>query len=228
MIKAIFSDFYGTLVQEIGPIPREVIQRLSRSSDGTSPELLLDSWIQAFQRRIDLAYGDAFRLQYDLALESFQEVIDRFHSSEHAKALCDRMVDHWCDPPLYADAKSFLDSFRLPLYFVTNSDNLFIEHAVRNLSLKPNGVITSERARSAKPRKEIFLYALEQAGLQAGEVIHIGDSIRGDVECPASLGIHAVWLNRNHLPVPDGVRAVSDLEEAQRLIRRLCESTVSS
>lgn len=50
-----------------------------------------------------------------------------------------------------------------------------IMQAIEFHNLKPTRVFTSEDARSYKPRKEIFELALKETGLNANEVIHIGD-----------------------------------------------------
>lgn len=54
--------------------------------------------------------------------------------------------------------------------------------AVRYHGFTPQGVFTSEAARSYKPRKELFELALRETGLRAAEAVYIGDSIHSDVE----------------------------------------------
>lgn len=119
---------------------------------------------------------------------------------------------------MYEDAEQFLKTISDPVYFVTNSDDLFMREAVRNLQLTPAGIITSEEARFAKPHEELYRYALEKSGLTPKDVVHIGDSLKGDVMCPMSLGIQAIWLNRRRQPVPKGVTAAADLRQAAELL----------
>ena len=40
------------------------------------------------------------------------------------------MVEHWCAPPLYEDARAFLEAAPAPVYLVTNSDDHFVEEDV--------------------------------------------------------------------------------------------------
>lgn len=80
--------------------------------------------------------------------------------------------------------KTVRSQWKFPVYFVTNSDDIYVSESLKNHDLHPAGVITSERAKYSKPRKEIFLYALEQTGFSSEEVIHIGDSLEGDIRCP--------------------------------------------
>ncbi|GGF91397.1 hypothetical protein GCM10010912_40510 [Paenibacillus albidus] len=218
MKKAIFLDFYGTVVHENGPQSYKVIERVFNSGNANTPEEVVQHWSRSFQKRLEGAQGKNHRLQYDLALESFEEVLDHFNSKENAKELCDMMVDHWCNPPIYDDAVKFIRHSNFPIYFVTNSDDSFINQAIHNHGLQANGIITSEQAKYSKPMKEIFLYALEKAGLKAEEVIHIGDSLRSDIECAKAAGIEAIWLNRYNKPVPKGITAASNFEGIPKYI----------
>lgn len=99
-----------------------------------------------------------------------------------------------------------------------NSDDQYIDASLKKHNLHPQGVITSEQAKYSKPRKEIFLYALGKTGLKPEEVIHIGDSLEGDVRCPGQAGISAIWLNREKSPVPAGVKNADTLDEAERML----------
>ena len=43
--------------------------------------------------------------------------------------------------------------------------------------------------------------------------MHIGDSLSSDVEGAGAADINAIWLNRSHKAVPDGVTAIGNLLE---------------
>jgi FMN hydrolase / 5-amino-6-(5-phospho-D-ribitylamino)uracil phosphatase len=79
------------------------------------------------------------------------------------------------------------------------------------------GHITAISAGAAKPDVRIFNRLLEEARVQAAQVVHIGDDPHLDVVGAAQAGLQAVWLNRNgkswpgHLPPPS--RTISTLEE---------------
>lgn len=85
-------------------------------------------------------------------------------------------------------------------------------------------MITSEQAKYSKPRKEIFLYALERTGLKAEEVIHVGDSLQSDVACPREAGIKSIWLNREAIPVPDGVVCAEGLADVLKILDEVQQS----
>lgn len=221
MIKTVFLDLCGTAVYENGPISCEVVKRVLQSGSAQSPEEVVSCWWKVFQRRVEQASGAAYRTQYEVALDSFQEVLDRFRCREDARALRDRMVEHWCHPPIYQDTKWFLEQAAVPVYFVTNSDDRFVEETIRSHGLKAAGCITSQQARYPKPREEIYRLALERAGAEPGEVLHVGDSLAGDVYGPRALGIRTIWMDREGSPVPDGVEAVRDFRELMERLPQL-------
>lgn len=218
MVKAVFCDFYGTLVHENGPKSYEVINRVFESGNAERAEDIVRYWHRSFHRLVDEFSGDAYRPQYELALKSFEETVERFDADEDPAELCDLMVEHWCAPPLYDDAKPFLESVDVPVYLVTNSDDKYVKAAMAAHGIACAGVFTSEQARYAKPDPRIFRYALDQTGLKTYEVVHIGDSVDGDYRCPASLGIEPIWLNRDGLPAKNAARFAKDLAEARKIV----------
>ena len=74
MIKAVFIDFYGTVVHEDG----EVIQKISQEifNTGIAKNMLeIDSyWWKTFQAACITAYGDSFKTQ-QLEYPSLHETI---------------------------------------------------------------------------------------------------------------------------------------------------------
>ena len=79
------------------------------------------------------------------------------------------------------------------------------------------GHITAISAGSAKPDARIFNRLLDEARVEAAQVLHIGDDPQLDVVGAAQAGMQAAWLNRNakawpaHLPPPS--RTISTLDD---------------
>ena len=79
------------------------------------------------------------------------------------------------------------------------------------------GHITAISAGAAKPDARIFQRLLDEAGVAAAQVLHIGDDPQLDVVGATQAGMQAAWLNRNantwpaHLPSP--TRIIKTLEE---------------
>ena len=60
-------------------------------------------------------------------------------------------------------------------------------------------VVTSEEVRADKPNPDIFLAALERAGVGASEAVHIGDQYDLDVVGARAVGITPVLIDRYNL-----------------------------
>lgn len=123
------------------------------------------------------------------------------------------MFAYWMKPEIFEESKEFFEKSPVPIYIVSNIDRADILAAIEYHGLKPEGVFTSEDAKSYKPRKELFELALESSGLNADEVVHIGDSLSSDIQGASSVGINAIWINRGGREVPNGVNTVGNLLE---------------
>jgi len=218
MIKAIFIDFYGTVVFEDGEViervVREIIRTQKDNTGSTEDKSSIDGyWWKEFQTAFTNAHGENFETQRKLEYQSLAKTIEHFGSDADADALSNEMFAYWRKPPIFPESKEFFEKCPVPIYVVSNIDRADIMAAIEYHGLKPAGVFTSEDARSYKPRKELFELALKSTGLKADEVIHIGDSLSSDVKGAAGGGIKAVWVNRSGRPVPDKVVAVENLLE---------------
>ena len=136
------------------------------------------------------------------------KTIQYFNSSADAKALSNLMFEHWVKPPIFEESKQFFEISPVPIYIVSNIDRDDIFQA-----LEPNGVFTSEDAKSYKPRKELFEFALNSTGLSAEQIVHIGDSLSSDVKGASLVGINTIWINRSNREIPKGVIAAKNLLE---------------
>lgn len=221
MLKAVFMDFYGTAAQENSPISLQVIKDIYKNSTAESPEQVVGYWWKNYRKRLEQANGENFKTQREVALEIFYCLAEEFQCKKNPRQLLERMEEHWCTSPVYEDVVPFLQEVSLPVYFVTNSDDRYVLAEIEKYQLKPAGIITSEQAGYSKPRKEIFLYALEKTENKPEEVVHIGDSLESDVKCPAQAGIRSIWLNREGKPVPKGVNSAGNLCEALKCVRNM-------
>lgn len=215
MIKAIFSDFYGTLVHEDGEIIRRITKEIAKTGNTDNASEIGRFWWKEFQLSLDKAFGGSFQTQRELEYQSLRKVIEHFESTANAKILSELMFDFWEKPAVFEDSKPFFEQCRLPVYIVSNIDRNDVCRAVEYHGFAPAGIFTSEDARAYKPRSEIFLLALKSAGFDPNEVIHVGDSLSSDVAGAQAVGIQAVWLNRNSKEAPRGVLSVQSLMELE-------------
>jgi putative hydrolase of the HAD superfamily len=83
-------------------------------------------------------------------------------------------------------------------------------------------VIEGEFGRG-KPESEVFRHALESVGVTPDQAWHIGDNLYADVGGAQSVGVHAAWIHRARLKMPeDNVPAVPD-----RTVAHLDEITLA-
>ena len=218
MIKALFVDFYGTVVHEDGAVIKVITQMIKDTGDGSDTSDIDSFWWNDFQTMFFNSFGDVFETQRELERKSLDHTIERFSSSADAIKLSDMMFEHWMKPPIFEESKEFFSKSSIPVYIVSNIDTSDIMCAIEYHGLNPAGVFTSEDARSYKPRRELFELALSKTGLMPDEVIHIGDSINSDVKGASALGIGTLWLNRFGKAVPEGVTDIKDLLESLAVI----------
>jgi putative hydrolase of the HAD superfamily len=119
----------------------------------------------------------------------------------------------------FADAVPALERWRAAgkrLVVVSNWD-ISLHDVLQETGLTPllDDVLSSAEVGHSKPDPAIFVAALERAGLPAGEVVHIGDSVEEDVAGARAAGIEAVLLRRGEADphAPDGVRVIASLRE---------------
>lgn len=213
MIKAVFVDFYGTLVHEDGEVIKKITQIIFDTCVVHNYFDIGRFWWSEFQTSFMNAFGDNFLTQRELEYRSLKKTIQYFNSDADAKELCELMFRHWTAPPAFPEAKEFFERCPVPIYIVSNIDTSDINKAVEFHGYRPEGIFTSEDARSYKPRRKLFEYALNKTGMKQQDVIHIGDSLTSDIKGADSVGIRSVWINRSGRTVPDGVTFVRSLTE---------------
>lgn len=214
MIKAVFLDFYGTVVYEDGEVIKKITKIIMETGSVDAENRIDAFWWNEFQAMFMNAYGEAFETQRALKYKSLEKTLREFKSNANPTELSEMMFAHWIKPPIFEESKEFFETCPVPIYIVSNIDTADMVSALEYHKLKPSGVFTSEDARAYKPRKELFQLALWKTGLKSNEVVHIGDSLSSDVEGAGALGINTIWVNRSLKEVPAGVTAIENLLEA--------------
>lgn len=214
MVEAIFLDFYGTVVFEDGEIVAKISHTLYETGNAENVDEIGNYWWNRFKTLFENAYGENFRTQRDLEIQSLQDTIEHFASTADAIKLSDEMFEYWMAPPIFEESKEFFEKCPVPIYIVSNIDRDDILKAIEYHGLQTAGVFTSEDAKSYKPRRELFELALTSTGLKPEQVVHIGDSLSSDVKGAGALGINTMWVNRSGKAVSEGVTSISSLLEA--------------
>lgn len=208
MIKALFFDFYGTIVHEDGVVIDEITTIISNTGNGANKLTIDNYWWKIFQELYMNSFGNNFKTQKELEIESLEMTLEKFESNASANELSHKMFEYWRKPPIFEDAAIFLKSCDIPYYIVSNIDTDDVVTAIHYHGLTPIKIFTSEDAKSYKPRTELFEMALKETNLNPQEVVHIGDSLNSDIRGASNLGINTIWMNRNKKEIPNGVVAV--------------------
>ena len=80
----------------------------------------------------------------------------------------------------------------------------------------------AENVARPKPAEDMFLAALEYAGVEAHESCHIGDHPEQDIEAAKQLGFKTVWVNIINQDWPNTVsKADADITHLDQLIRNI-------
>jgi putative hydrolase of the HAD superfamily len=79
-------------------------------------------------------------------------------------------------------------------------------------------VTIASLAKAAKPAPKIFEIALEKHAIDPDEAIHVGDSVRDDVEGATKAGMTGVLLDRTGRSQASGRHAIRTLEELLPLV----------
>ena len=115
-------------------------------------------------------------------------------SLDEADALA-KSVPNWRPWPDTVSALSRL-STRYRLAIISNIDDDLFHATRRHLPVEFDQVTTAQQAQCYKPGLPIFQLALQKAGVGAGRILHVGQSIYHDVLPAKSLGLATVWVNR--------------------------------
>ena len=199
MIKAVFLDFYGTLVHEDDDLISIICKQIHAESElqnEISAGQIGRYWWHTLSSLFNQSYGENFKTQRELEIISIQRTLSHFASKADASALAQILFEYWRKPSIYVDSLKFLHAVKMPLYILSNIDRSDILPAAAHHNFYVDHVITSEDVRSYKPRPEMFVAALKEAALKPDEVLHVGDSVSSDVVGACRMGIPVAWINR--------------------------------
>jgi putative hydrolase of the HAD superfamily len=127
---------------------------------------------------------------------------------------------------LYADTRPCLEALAsggLRLGIISNWDKLNLPQTCQQLSIAQyfTVILSSAQANADKPDPAIFRQALEAAGAQPDQSLHVGDSIEADVRGAANCGIKGILLARRGEQATTSCPVIRSLADLPALIRKL-------
>ena len=107
MVKAVFIDFYGTVVYEDGAVIKVVNQEIFDTGIAENTLEIGTYWWKEFQSAFMNAYGETFQTQRALEHQSLVNTIKNYGSTADAEKLSNMMFDYWRKPPIFNESKEF-------------------------------------------------------------------------------------------------------------------------
>ena len=230
MIKAVFLDFYGTLVR-FTPSVEYIQQRVSKEH---GLKINLASIVNAYPV-VDKYMADenarklissrshleqiAFFTEYEQRLLA---ATGHHVSNDLAATIWHQVNKTHKSLSLYDDAIPTLKSLKkanMVVGIITNM-NANIGPVLERLGIADwiNFSTTSSEVGLGKPHKPIFENALKKASVNPNEALHIGDQYEGDFLGAKSAGLYALYLNRTLKVPPKDGKSISKLTEVTAFI----------
>lgn len=213
MIKAVFMDYTGTIIQEGGKEIKETIMRISQNSTLHNPEALLKEWWEVIKKYEDESYGASYLTEDEIAKKALNHFVERFQLNENLEELHRLIQGFWVNAPIFPDVREFFDRCPIPVYVISNNGIQYVSQAMKINGLSPAGIVCADMVRAYKPHKELFEKALEVSGCHADEAIHVGDSYQSDVLGALAVGIRPILIKRKGDNEYPGVTVVTKLSE---------------
>ena len=209
MIRAAFFDAAGTLFEPREPIGRTYARLACEFGVEASEAAVAAGFRQAFGGAPGLAFGPGLataelrRLEREWWRMRVAETFAALGSFGDFDAYFDALFDYFADPAHWiADNEAARMLLRLKesgikLGVISNFDyRLYRILDGLDLTRHFDTITISSEAGYAKPRREVFEFALSRAGLNAGDAMHIGDSEHLDFTASAAAGMAAILIDR--------------------------------
>jgi len=215
LIKAVFFDWFNTLA--LYSPPREELQSQALREFGIdiSPEkmrpalLIADRYLfeeyatSPISKRSPEEQAKIYaRYQQTVLTEAG---VDVSYSSDTLAKIMKKARE------LYKDIRFVLFDDALPTVKKLKEQNLTLglltnmasdmKPVCSELGLEPyiDFIVTSAEAGADKPQPQIFLTALERAGVEASEAVHVGDQYKLDAVGAMGVGIKPILIDRYNL-----------------------------
>jgi len=222
--QGILLDFYGTVVEEDDPVISSICRAVFEKATTGHPSgagAVGKYWSAVFADACTAAAGPTFVSQRILEHRSLLDTASHFGADLDLDSLDKQIFAYWQRPPLLPDAVEFLATVNRPVCIVSNIDRQDLEAAIAHHDIRVDLSVTSEDVRAYKPRPEPFQLALDLLGLNHDDVLHVGDSLSGDVAGANALGIPVAWVNRNGRRRPPTSRLAHEVPDLAALARQL-------
>ncbi|WP_455378211.1 HAD-IA family hydrolase [Petrachloros mirabilis] len=236
-IRVIFFDAADTLFHVNGSVAEIYLQYAVQFGFQQTPDSLT-SIKQAFSRAFKDAPPPVFAATESGQIKQSERLwwFDVVHNVFYRVGMFERFDEFFEqvfavfeDPgswKLFPETLPTLNRLReqgLELGIISNFDSRLFP-VMRGLGIADafDTVTISSLAHAAKPSPKIFQIALEKHAVDPDEALHVGDSLRDDVEGATKAGLRAVLLDRalrGFQLLPHGVTQITSLSELPALLQ---------
>lgn len=206
MIRAVYFDLDDTLCGYWAASRQGLTQAMVEN--GIDPEVGLTTWRNVFKTfskevKTDKWYAHYLESGEPTRTEHLRRTLRdlKMESEELAQTLSHRYAELRNEKlTLFPDALPLLDLLRhrFPLGLITNGPADIQRQEVRQLGIEAyfGQILIEGEFKAGKPSIEIFRAAEIHSGLQAKEMLFVGNAYEHDVQGAKNAGWQALWLNR--------------------------------
>lgn len=235
-IQVVFFDAADTLFHVQGTVEEIYLEHAVRFGFSQTRDSL-EAIKQAFRRAFREAPPPVFAATDSARIKQSERLwwFDIVHSVFYRVGMFERFDDFFdeifqvfADPaswrlfPETAATLARLKTMGLELGIISNFDSRLFA-VMRGLGIAEafDTVTISSLAQAAKPAPQIFRLAVEKHAVDPDEALHVGDSLRDDVEGATKAGLHAALLDRHGKHRGTATHIISSLDEIPALLDRL-------
>ncbi len=193
MVKAIFFDFWGTLVEN-GVFPSPVRQAKN----------LLQLYKLPFPEYIVRFEKSFMTKDFEDLYKAFENVCKEFKITP-TKSMLDGLVGMWNKNKLlakpFAETLEVLENLKkdYKIVLISNTDSFSVQSVMEKYEMKNcfDLILLSCEKGMLKSNPEMFDFAINELKLKKEDVIMVGDSIESDIAGARNAGIKPVLIDRN-------------------------------
>jgi putative hydrolase of the HAD superfamily len=231
MIKAVFFDYYNTLVDYDPPREETQSKLLGEMGIKITPKELLrpimvaDDFLSKEHSRLSM--GKRSQEETAALYGRYHGMVLKEAGLEASPQLIGNILKKWLaidlKMALYKDVAPALDSLKeqgLTLGLISNVDrDISATYDELGLGNWLGVTVTSQDVGFNKPHPEIFQAALKKAGVKPAEAIYVGDQYEIDVIGANGVGMRGILIDRHDFfgDITDALRIRSLAEVARHL-----------
>jgi len=127
-------------------------------------------------------------------VRQFGNTLGFMPSESELNCLASLLKDWLPFPDTVPALKTLKKNIRLAV--ISNIDDDLFALSAKRLRVEFDWIITAEQAKSYKPSRRIFEYAIKKIGYPPQRILHIAPSVYHDIIPAKAMGLSAIWVDR--------------------------------